>query len=424
MDFRPVAARLGGLFPAWAFAGYVLWLTAFPMSGSLLNDRADLFWFLLPHTGLLFALGRFCGAGRFDVVGRVGVLLTMVLTGLFPLLPAFPEALLVLMGLSAAPVSLRAGVALKSASSPVLAALTGLVVGNTLLLPIARVPDDAAGFAVAALALLPLLFATAPRQALRAETRGLFSYLAFVFVFQLVSGLMYGFLYPAYANAALWPGSELLFYMTGASLATLLVVRGQSDIALIVGVVWAMAAFVLLIYGAGTRLVTPSMYAMMLAAGTIDLFLLGHVLSFPNVLRAYGYGTGVLCTGIVAGRVLAMAVSEAGDEVGLVGSIALNVSVLVLFLMDRRRATSTAVPPGQDAGILPPALLSRLSDQERLVLEGVLERRTYKDIARQLGISESSVKTYMHRIYEKTGVTGKRQLMSRLHEHPHANDAF
>jgi DNA-binding CsgD family transcriptional regulator len=420
MDFRPVAARLGGLFPAWAFAGYVLWLTAFPMSGSLLNDRADLLWFLLPHAVLLFVLGRFCRPRRFDVVGRAGVLITVGLTWLFPVLPESPEISLALIGLSAAPLSIRAGVALKSASSPLLAALAGLVLGNLLLPLVERLPGDTAGLAVAGLVLLPLLLRTLPRHALSGETPGLFLYLSFVFVFQLVSGLMYGFLYPAYANAALWPGSELLLYITGAGLATLLFVRRQRDLAIIVGVVAAMLAFVLLIYGAGVRLVNPSMYAMMLAAGTIDLFLLGYVLSFPNVLRAYGYGTGVLCSGIVAGRLLAMAISETGDEVGLAGSVVLNLSVLVLFFLARRRAP---VAEPQGAITLPPGLLSRLSEQERLVLEGVLERRTYKEIARQLGISESSVKTYMHRIYEKWGVTGRRQLLSRLHEQSQTDHA-
>jgi DNA-binding CsgD family transcriptional regulator len=48
------------------------------------------------------------------------------------------------------------------------------------------------------------------------------------------------------------------------------------------------------------------------------------------------------------------------------------------------------------------------------VLRGVARRRTYKQVAHELGISESSVKTYMHRIYEKSGVSNKRQLLARL----------
>ncbi|MFO7766700.1 MAG: helix-turn-helix transcriptional regulator, partial [Pelovirga sp.] len=55
-----------------------------------------------------------------------------------------------------------------------------------------------------------------------------------------------------------------------------------------------------------------------------------------------------------------------------------------------------------------------LSERELLVLNQCLKGTTYKEIAADLDISESTVKTYMKRICDKLGVTGKRHLLQRL----------
>ena len=67
------------------------------------------------------------------------------------------------------------------------------------------------------------------------------------------------------------------------------------------------------------------------------------------------------------------------------------------------------------AGItLSPALRKRLSEREKAVLDCVLLKKTFRETAEDLSLSESSVKTYMKRIYEKTGVTGKEELLTVL----------
>jgi DNA-binding CsgD family transcriptional regulator len=55
-----------------------------------------------------------------------------------------------------------------------------------------------------------------------------------------------------------------------------------------------------------------------------------------------------------------------------------------------------------------------LSDREYRVLIGTLERKNFREIASELSISESTVKTYMRRIYEKMGVKGKKELLQML----------
>jgi len=50
----------------------------------------------------------------------------------------------------------------------------------------------------------------------------------------------------------------------------------------------------------------------------------------------------------------------------------------------------------------------------RLVLTRSLDGRAYREIAADLDISESSVKTYMKRICEKLGVQGRKGLFEAL----------
>ena len=56
----------------------------------------------------------------------------------------------------------------------------------------------------------------------------------------------------------------------------------------------------------------------------------------------------------------------------------------------------------------------QLSPREREVLEQLIQGRTYDQIAAGLFISTSTVKTHIGRIYRKTGVTNKVELIHRL----------
>lgn len=406
--------------PALAFAGFVFWLAAFPMAGPLLHGRGDLLCFLLPHTLVLLLLAGLTRSGALRALTASGVLATAGLTWAFPWFADSAEWLLPLLGVVSAPLSLRVVVSLKAAPSPLAAALFGLVVGNVLVAAVEVLPvGDGMSFGLVGLVLLTSLLFPIPRDAARGDAAGVLFYLPFVFVFQLVSGLMYGFLFPAYGEQALFPGSELLFYMGGATAAAALI-RSHSDLTLAAGVTLAMVAFALLVFGGGAVSINLSMYAMMTAAGVIDLFLLGYVLSFDNAVRAYGLGGGVLCAGILAGHLLSAQVGEAGADIGLVGSLVLNLAVLTLFVLGQRRqkqalAEPSCPEPGEgNEPLLPRPLAARLSEQERLVLQKVLAEKTYKEVARDLQISESSVKTYMRRICQKSGASSKRQLMDRL----------
>ena len=52
-----------------------------------------------------------------------------------------------------------------------------------------------------------------------------------------------------------------------------------------------------------------------------------------------------------------------------------------------------------------------LTPRERQVLRGILEGLTNKDIARQIGVSLSSVKGSLQQLFDKTGVRTRSQLV-------------
>ncbi|NDC54775.1 MAG: LuxR family transcriptional regulator [Planctomycetia bacterium] len=70
------------------------------------------------------------------------------------------------------------------------------------------------------------------------------------------------------------------------------------------------------------------------------------------------------------------------------------------------RRPSRPWPPG------PPDAES-LAPREQQVLELVVKGFSYKDVAKELGISTSTVGTYVQRIYEKLHVSSRREIIDR-----------
>ena len=64
--------------------------------------------------------------------------------------------------------------------------------------------------------------------------------------------------------------------------------------------------------------------------------------------------------------------------------------------------------------VIPDAL--GLTPRESEIAELILQRRTYREIAEQLTISEHTVKRHVHNIYEKAGVSRRDELIRKLTE--------
>ncbi len=407
----------GDLVRVGGFALFVLWLTAFPMSGPLLGEHARIGWFIWPHVLTLLVCARFAKAASLRVAAIAGIVLTASATlawGLFAAVAAAP--LLVALGIVSAPPLVRLLMGLGEGSRPVLLAAAGLALGNLGALALGLLPlTDLVKLSLLAGAWPGLLLVPAPaREVTVAPTPGLFRYLVFVFLFQIVSGLMYAELWPAYNETAGMPGIELAFYAL-AAVATVAITARDPWLAPLFAVVAALLAF-------ASRLVLPpgaaehtAMLGMMTASGVLDLFLVATVLSYDNRLRAAGYGMAASAAGVASGQALAVGLGAAGLLVSFLALVVLNVAVIALLL---RRPDAARLAKGfeEPPDGLPDALERLLSHKEKQVLLAMLRYDTYREVAEALAISESSVKTYMKRIFQKTGVFSKRQLLERLRQ--------
>lgn len=402
------------------FGLFVFWLLAFPMAGPLSasgDSNGSILFFLAPHTVCLLLVGIFWPRNSFPRCSLIAVSATLALTLAFPLLADWQNLLMVGCGITAAPVSIRAGMQLHQSPQPLAAAAIGLVIGNVLLLLLFQISLPAMlGYIGAAAALTAL--AAPIRPAAAGSLQGLYRYLPAVFVFQLVSGLMYLSLMPAYAEFALWHGAELPFYLLTVLLA-IKVLRHDREFLLVLGVIFGWLAFFCL--HAETPIpVNLAMFSMQAAAGCIDMLLLACMLHAGNSQKAFGIGNGVLGAGILLGAGCSWWFEGHAGATLVLSQLALNGAVLILYLQNRRAGLKGErnfdLNFGEDSSSL--NLFSEwhflLSSQERQVLELVWRGRTYREVARALEISDSSVKTYMHRIYGKLGVTNKKSLLRVL----------
>ncbi|ANB02541.1 hypothetical protein ECTOBSL9_1964 [Ectothiorhodospira sp. BSL-9] len=404
------------------------WLTAFPMSGVLLGKTELMLWFLIPHTLGLLALGYAAARLPPTLLQRLcqaGVILTSLLTLISALIPDMVVAAwMIALGLGAVPVSLRVGQYLKGAEQPVTTGVATLAGGNLVALALIASPLPGP---VKLMLLAVLLLGLLPRSQEPSDPgpgdattlEPLLRYLPFVLLFQVVSGLMYGGLMPAYGAVAWAPGSEVLFYGAGAVLALWLLGRYQTTVTMLTAVLGALVAFALWQIAPHTLGIHGAMFAMMIAAGLVDLFLLSRILRHHPVSTAYGYGVGALCGGIILGKWLAMSVGGAAEVLAFAALIVLNLAALLLHIpFTRREPESLGAGEGAAVGIppVPPGIAQLLSEQEQHVLEQVMEDKTYREIAANLAISESSVKTYMHRIYLKTGACRRHQLVEMVRQ--------
>ncbi len=423
--------KLFPLLPTLSFAAFVFWLLAVPMNGPLIAGIGiddSLRWFLLPHVLVLVVIGKSFSRQLFTRLAPFATALTLTFSLLLPLVPEWGKLLLVLLSFSGAFVALRACKRLHNSPSPLVSAAGGLILANLALFVVFRFPTGGLPlFALATLPLLLLLIPAGEQHPIATDNNlKLGHYLPFILIFHVVSGLMYSVIYPAYQELTVPGGVELPFYMA-AVIGAVFLGRINREIPLISGVVLGMGAFIVLQWEHAAA-VTFSLFIMQAGQGFIDLFLLAFLLRFADPLRAFGIGLATLCLGIYGGQLLGDVLSSHAGPVALFGHLFLNLAVLSLYLLHRRRPTAeTNSPHNLPAAIdaheaapttkeihIPEQLRLLLSERELLVLNQSLKGTTYKDIAADLDISESTVKTYMKRICDKLGVTGKRNLLQRL----------
>lgn len=429
------------IIPGIALGGFLVWLLTFPMEG-ILPGRPSIpllfSYYLLAHACFLFLIGIFFTHGLFKKTFPIALAITAVATVIFPNFPEYWPVLTIIVGSSSAWIMVKAGTLLKYSPYPLLNSVIGLILGNAGVFLLAVWPAENALYSIIALCLLPSTAKTIPFETDNYRV-AIKKYLPLVFVFYLVSGQMYGYLDVVYTATAMLPGIEVFFYIVTVAAGAVLI-RFNPGAAFAFGIALSMLSLSLL-QSSEPAYINTSMYLKQAAKGFVDIFVFSIMLSHANPVFAFGVVSGSICLGLTLGALISFFLSGFVLYTIVIGNIALAGTIIILFFIHQIQiretpdpktihpremenlvehpyieSISTALDIDFDIKqVVPRPLLDKLSKRERGVLEMVLlKKMTFRDVAEETGISESSVKTYMHRIYEKAGVKNKKGLKELL----------
>lgn len=423
---------------ACIFGVFVFWLIAFPMNGFLMPKETGgmLPWFVLASAMVFLVVSPLLRKVDSDLPGRMAAVLVAAMTVAFQIAPRSRPLLLVAMGLAAPLILLRIASRLRLSPDPVFSAGMGIAIGNLLVFALSHVPvgNSAKFHVLAAAILLPAFYrAELPARPEGPARRRLMRYLPVIFIYYLIGGLLYSVIMPRYDRIAIIAGIELLFYVGGAIVA-IGVAKRVRDHALAIGSGLGILSLSLMLPGEAASM-NLAMYAMQASFGFVDLYMVALILDCGASPEVGGGAFGVQCLAIAAGEALVRSVGQLPLYAVATGNVILAAAVLGLYFTRTRGVAAAAVepaveappgiPPGPDAVLSPETLESRLlgyydphqkrlSGKEIEVLAAILEGQTYREAGETLGISESSVKTYMRRVYEKTGVRSKEEIRALL----------
>lgn len=355
------------------------------------------------------------------------------------------ETILLLLGVTAPPLLIRLGMLLKQATHPVASLIAGCGLGLLLNLAVTEaIPVDRNDMAhdqmllAGGLLVLGCLLLFGTRRArLRAASfpRRLACRLClplslpFMLAFQFFVGLLLAAALTLDGLSRMSGWSQAC-WLAGMLLAARLARRDRSVV--------FRAAVALSAVGLVLWQIVPTPVGLMLglsvcliAIGMTTTSLLTAMLEQPDPVRAFGYGLGVFLMGILAGYWFVQGVGGVSTWVMLLGLLALNLALVAQTLGARLMPVEPAPVPSSTEAVsiqcdapdtadldeltapppLPKSLAANLSRQECDVLGHIHLGLTYREIAERLAISESSVKTYVQRIFRKLGVQRRRQLV-------------
>lgn len=259
----------------------------------------------------------------------------------------------------------------------------------------------------------------------------------FIVIITLSSGLMFQVVNPAFAHLPLLTS----WYWAVPYIVALIVVarlprtinRGYLLYAALAMIGFGFLAFMILDYSAGSYLIVNTL--LLGAFGVTDLFwwsTLGEMLEYhKNPARILGLGLSVNVAGVLLGEWISGIASGSGIEniPTLVSLGAVCAAIVVLPLLQRSISLSLknssffytleAMPPEKQKAAVEGFLhASELTEREREITALLLRGYTYRLIAQELYISESTVKTHIQNIYYKFDVHNKTELIQKLTSQP------
>ncbi len=222
-------------------------------------------------------------------------------------------------------------------------------------------------------------------------------YSASIFVFYLLSGWLYGIELPLYISSTNLQGIENLFYIA-AVILSFFMYKKQRESVLIAGIL-SIILSTTIFTASKLILMHIGIFLLQMGYGFVDAFFMMYLVSLEDTTAAIGIGMGITTLSIGLGTALFkyIPVNPLRSNGFLLALI-----FLVLFIM----ITGKQKPYSEE--------FEQLSDRERDVARKLLEGKKLKEIAEELHLSESSVKTYLGRVYKKHGVKTKAEFLKKI----------
>lgn len=413
---------------------YLTWLNAIPLEGVLLPSWADslhVYHFLSVHTVALFLCSRL-SSSLLNAVSQYAFLLLGVLSASLLAVTSHTAILFMAMGIVSAPLVVGVMNTLRAAPQPLFASAFACVAGNLIplsvyWLPVA-LPVKLGGMSVVLLiaglwiqgtiSFSHVRFKpTAPAPTLWARPF-LAVYLLFS-VFYVTGGLMHGYLAPALAEAGDTSHLYTLAYLVMLPL-TVVILKKSHDAAIYLAVILGIVAFSMVAFNA-LLLLQVGMFASYASFGVFDLLVIALVIAPRRTLAEQFCMMGSMCGGIFLGSLIVslfspyLSILMVVANVVLVLTLALFSHLKIQVLVHRHGSGTDEEPVSVLSDLLPKGMLKRISDKEKAVLSHVVAGKTYKEAAEIEGIAESTVKTYMQRLFQKFDCKNRKELLEKVY---------
>lgn len=256
----------------------------------------------------------------------------------------------------------------------------------------------------------------------------------FIVVITINSGLMYQVINPAFVHLD-WLTS---WYWAIPYVAALFVMRNLPRKTNRTYILYVAIALIGLSFIAFTGLDRSAMSYLIVntlmlgACGIYDLFwwsILGEMLDFHNnPARVLGIGLSANVLGVLLGGLIGNAISTGATQTLNSTLIAMAVvCVTLVILPPLHKQLSSLLKDHAYLAVFSEmslfdqarltdrfAKIAKLSERECQVASLLLQRRTYKDIAGELFISENTVKYYVKNIYSKFNIQSRSELIDMV----------
>ena len=256
----------------------------------------------------------------------------------------------------------------------------------------------------------------------------------FVFIITINSGLMYQVINPAFEHlTGLVSWYWAVPYIVALAIMRNLPMKAKRSRTLYVGMAMIMGAFIsFMLLGRNTSdyLIVDTL--MLGACGIFDLFwwsIIGEMLDYTdNPAQLFGIGLSANVLGVLCGGVLGMAGTSMGlpgAEVAVLALTVICVTLIMLPPLNRQLvlllkshaylAAYDNLGQSQQTDIIRQAkTLDPLTVREQEVLQLILSGKSNREIAKNLFISENTVKTHARSIFSKYDVSSRAELISTL----------